>query len=60
MNAPLNTPGYWKRLWILYCKEWFRIKRNPAALMAAGLIVLMAFLVSIENRANQMAKRQEQ
>ncbi|AKR42910.1 ABC transporter permease [Methylophilus sp. TWE2] len=60
MNASLNTPGYWKRLWILYCKEWFRIKRNPAALMAAGLIVLMAFLVSIENRANQIAKRQEQ
>lgn len=59
MNAPLKSPGYCKRLWILYCKEWFRIKRNPAALMAAGLIVLMAFLVSMENQANQIAKRQE-
>ncbi|TXI38484.1 MAG: hypothetical protein E6Q51_01070, partial [Methylophilus methylotrophus] len=60
MSLSIKLPGYWKRLWILYGKEWFRIKRNPAALMAAGLIVLMAFLVSIENRANQIAKRQEQ
>lgn len=60
MSLRTQTPGYCKRLWILYCKEWFRIKRNPAALMAAGLIVLMAFLVSIENQANQIAKRQEQ
>lgn len=60
MNAPVKTPGYWQRLWILYCKEWFRVKRNPAALMAAGLIVLMAFLVSIENRASQIARRQQQ
>lgn len=58
-NAPIQTPGYWRLLWVLYCKEWFRLKRNPAALMAAGLIVLMAYLVSLENQAIQHAKRQE-
>lgn len=60
MSAGVKTPGYWRLLWVLYCKEWFRLKRNPAALMAAGLIVLMAFLVSLENRATRIAQRQAQ
>lgn len=51
-------PSYLKRLWILYCKEWFRLKRNPAAVMSVGLIILMAFLVNIENKASQVAKKQ--
>lgn len=42
---------------ILIAKEWMRLKKNPAALMAAGLIVLMAILVSIENKASVKAKR---
>ncbi len=60
MSADVKTPGYWRLLWVLYCKEWFRLKRNPAAMMAAGLIVLMAFLVSLENRATRIAQRQAQ
>lgn len=60
MSTGVNTPGYWRLLWVLYCKEWFRLKRNPAAMMAAGLIVLMAFLVSLENRATRIAQRQAQ
>ncbi|HEY8355382.1 MAG TPA: ABC transporter permease [Methylophilaceae bacterium] len=44
-----------QRLWVLYCKEWFRIRRNPSALMAVGLVVLMAFLVSIETKATTQA-----
>lgn len=44
-----------QRLWVLYSKEWFRLKRNPAALMAVGLIVLMAFMVSIETKATTRA-----
>ncbi|MDP8566364.1 ABC transporter permease [Methylophilus aquaticus] len=60
MSASVKTPGYWRLLWVLYCKEWFRLKRNPAAMMAAGLIVLMAFLVSLENRASRIAQRQAQ
>lgn len=55
----MKTPPYFHRLWILYSKEWFRLKRNPAAFMAAGLIVLMAFLVSIENKASQISRKQE-
>lgn len=43
------------RLWVLYGKEWARLRRNPAALMAVGLLVLMAILVSIESKAG--AKR---
>lgn len=60
MSAEVKTPNYWRLLWVLYCKEWFRLKRNPAALMAAGLIVLMAFLVSLENRATRIAQQQAQ
>lgn len=41
----------------LYSKEWVRLKRNPAALMAVGLLVLMAFLLNIESKAQQTAKR---
>lgn len=44
-----------QRLWVLYGKEWFRLRRNPAALMAVGLIVLMAFMVSIETKATTRA-----
>lgn len=44
-----------QRLWVLYSKEWFRLKRNPAALMAVGLIVLMSFMVSIETKATTRA-----
>lgn len=44
---------------VLIEKEWMRLKKNPAALMAAGLIILMAMLVSIENKASQKAKRLE-
>ncbi len=54
----MSPPSYFKRLWILYSKEWFRLKRNPAAVMSVGLIILMAFLVSIENIASQVAKKQ--
>lgn len=49
----------WSRVWVLYGKEWMRLKRNPAALMAVGLIILMAFLVNIENKASKRAKKQE-
>lgn len=42
---------------ILYSKEWVRLKRNPAALMAVGLLVLMAFLLNIESKAQQSASR---
>lgn len=41
----------------LYIKEWVRLKRNPAALMAVGLLILMAFLLNIESRAQQIAKK---
>jgi hypothetical protein len=41
----------------LYAKEWMRLKRNPAALMAVGLLILMAFLLNIESKAQQTAKR---
>ncbi|HQN65576.1 MAG TPA: hypothetical protein PLR90_03415 [Methylophilus sp.] len=41
----------------LYAKEWVRLKRNPAALMAVGLLILMAFLLNIESKAQQTAKR---
>lgn len=47
------------RIRTLYAKEWMRLKRNPAALMAVGLIILMAFLVNIENKASKKAKKQE-
>lgn len=47
------------RIFTLYQKEWMRIKRNPAALMAVGLIILMAFLVNIENKARKQEKIQE-
>lgn len=47
------------RLKTLYAKEWMRLKRNPAALMAVGLIILMAFLVNIENKASKKAKKQD-
>lgn len=49
----MTTPP--QRLWVLYSKEWLRLKRNPAALMAVGLIVLMAFMVSIETKATTRA-----
>lgn len=45
------------RLWVLYSKEWLRLRRNPAALMAVGLLILMALLVSIESKASAQAKR---
>lgn len=41
----------------LYAKEWVRLKRNPAALMAVGLLILMAFLLNIESKAQQTANR---
>jgi hypothetical protein len=34
-----------------------RLKRNPAALMAVGLLILMAFLLNIESKAQQTARR---
>lgn len=41
----------------LYVKEWVRLKRNPAALMAVGLLILMAFLLNIESKAQQTARK---
>ena len=41
------------RLWGLYVKEWSRLKRNPAALMAVGLLILMAVLLTIEGKATR-------
>lgn len=41
----------------LYGKEWVRLKRNPAALMAVGLLILMAFLLNIETKAQQTSRR---
>jgi ABC-type transport system involved in multi-copper enzyme maturation permease subunit len=35
---------------VLFYKEWMRLKRNPSALMAVGLLILMAFLVNIETQ----------
>lgn len=43
------------RLWVLYVKEWARLKRNPAALMAVGLLILMAILLTIEGKASARA-----
>lgn len=40
-------------IWILLSKEWMRLKRNPSALMAVGLLILMAFLVQMETKSNQ-------
>lgn len=40
---------------VLYAKEWARLKRNPAALMAVGLLILMAFLITIESGASARA-----
>lgn len=57
MNA--KAPSRLRCIGILYAKEWFRLKRNPAALMAAGLIILMAFLINIESKKAVSAKRAE-
>jgi len=51
---------FYQRIAVLYSKEWLRLKRNPAALMAVGLIILMAFLVSLENTASKIQKQKEQ
>jgi len=43
-------------LWILYRKEFQRLKHNPTALMAVGLLVLMALLVNMEAHAIKQEK----
>jgi ABC-type transport system involved in multi-copper enzyme maturation permease subunit len=48
----MNT-FYIKNILILYQKEFQRLKHNPSALMAVGLLVLMAFLVNIETKSIQ-------
>jgi ABC-type Na+ efflux pump permease subunit len=49
----MNTgmANIWHCFWTLYFKEWMRIKRNPAALMSVGLLVLVAYLISIETKS---------
>lgn len=42
-----------KNILILYQKEFQRLKHNPSALMAVGLLILMAFLVNIETKSIQ-------
>lgn len=40
-----------KNIYVLIGKEFQRLKHNPAALMAVGLLVLMAILVNIETKS---------
>lgn len=42
---------FFKNILILYQKEFQRLKHNPSALMAVGLLILMAFLVNIETKS---------
>lgn len=46
----------WKNIWILYHKEFQRLKHNPAALMAVGLLVLMALLVNMQTNVIKQQK----
>ncbi len=55
MSNPAVRSGRPHRLWGLYVKEWSRLKRNPAALMAVGLLILMAVLLTIEGKASARA-----
>lgn len=43
----------WVGFWTLYLKEWKRIRRNPSALMSVGLLVIVAYLVSIETKSQE-------
>ncbi len=51
---------YLKNILILYQKEFQRLKHNPSALMAVGLLILMAFLVNIETKNIQKNSRLQQ
>lgn len=42
---------FFKNIFILIGKEFQRLKHNPAALMAVGLLVLMSILVNIETKS---------
>lgn len=53
----MTITSYLKNIWILYCKEFNRLKHNPAALMAVGLMVIMALLINIETKSIQKEKK---
>lgn len=54
-----RPPGRLVLLRALLGKELLRLRRNPAALMAVGLLLLMSVLVSLEARQSQAAQRAE-
>ena len=54
------TSFYFKNILILYQKEFQRLKHNPSALMAVGLLILMAFLVNLETKSIQKNNRIQQ
>lgn len=56
---PPRPPGALGALAVLLGKELLRLRRNPAALMAVGLLVLMSVLVSLETRSGQAQQRAE-
>ncbi|MBB1163001.1 ABC transporter permease [Aquariibacter albus] len=54
---PPRPPGVLGALAVLLGKELLRLRRNPAALMAVGLLVLMSVLVSLETRGDPARQR---
>lgn len=54
---PPHPPGVLGALAVLLGKELLRLRRNPAALMAVGLLVLMSVLVSLETRGDPARQR---
>lgn len=46
-----------QRIRVLAGKEFARLLRNPPALMAVGLLILMAFLLTIDNSSGQRAAK---
>lgn len=54
-----TPPGRLRLALALLGKEALRLRRNPAALMAVGLLLLMSVLVSLEARQGQAQQRAE-
>lgn len=48
---------FFHHLRIFYLKEFKRLKHNPAALMAVGLMIIMAFLINVESNSIQKSKK---